>query len=338
MALDTFAPNTKQIKRDGNGLTGRLIAFPSSTNSFASNDLLLSKAFTIEFPAMPDSIEFARRAEYIVHTSQGLPDGVHAYKKTQPLKIPFSFSLHHNDRGYCPQGSLTILQIAARLHSFVLPINANSKDVEAHTKQNYDYKNGDDASTKDKAQGPFTISIDTVQSNNIYSPLTARLELIFVGSEDVGVSCNGYVEEVNVKLKGPFMRGPNNSFNLPTAADYSFVFVHHPGHGNARDFLSGLSAQTDAYAKDVRDRFFNTASMVALANYQGFEPPVAPKALETDTGTPSAKEADAKAASSFYFPPYGNDPAPIPNFTQPRWNRTPTTATSPFELQPQQKK
>jgi len=267
-----------------------LIAFPTTTGLLRinPNDQLLARAFSIEFPAMPDNIEFARRAEYVVHTNAALPDGVHAYKRTEPLKIPFNFRLHYNDH-YCPQGALTLLQIAARLHAFVLPISFNEKGTEARVKSNIDYRNVDDAAVQEKAQAPFTVDIDTTQQNKIFSPLTARLELIFADNNEVGVSCNGYVEEVNVKLNGPYMRGPNNSFNLPTSADYSFVFVHRPGHGNGRDFIRGFTAQVDAYASDVRDRFYNTANMTAIANYQGFEPPTQSStggSFDTNIGAP----------------------------------------------------
>lgn len=281
-----FTPNTAALHRGEKRLTGRLIAMPTAASASDLDDIRLAKAFSIDFPAMPDSIEFARRAEYVVQSSAVLPDGVHAYKKTDPLKIPFSFQLHHNDSAYCPQGALTLLQLAARLHAFVLPLNLNPNEAVASVRQVRDYRQGDDASVSAKAQTSFEVNFDKTQFNRIFSPLTARLELIFASSSDVGVSCNGYVEEVSVKLNGPFLRGPNNSFNLPTSANYSFTFVHRPSHGNARDFISGFSAQADAYAADVRDRFYNTADMVKLANYQGFEP--APASAATASATTQA--------------------------------------------------
>lgn len=287
----TFTPNVLPISRDGSRLTGRLIAFPTSKDAHRinPNDIRLARAFAIDFPAMPDSIEFARRAEYIVQTSFVMPDGIHAYKKTHPLRIPISFRLHYNDP-YCPQGALTLLHIAARLHAFVLPLSLNDKGVETAVKQNIDYRQNSDEDVKDKAQTPFAFKVlDQLQFNKIFSPLTARLELMFAAHSEAGVSCNGYVEEVNVKLNGPFMRGPDLSYNLPTSADYSFVFIHRPGHGNARDFIHGLSAQTDAYATDVRDRFYNTSDMTILANYQGFEPAPTTQQQATQQGVNSTR-------------------------------------------------
>jgi hypothetical protein len=86
----------------------------------------------INFPSMPDSIELARQAEYKVRTSFLMPDGIHVYKWTEPLIIPFSFGLHHSDAEYCgDEGPLALMKLAAKFESLVLPINNNAVAVSS---------------------------------------------------------------------------------------------------------------------------------------------------------------------------------------------------------------
>ena len=79
----------------------------------------------INFPAMPETIELARRANYtnMLANSPATPDGSHIYRSTDPLKIPIKFTAHSNDVEYTKEdGPVALLQIAARLHALTLPI------------------------------------------------------------------------------------------------------------------------------------------------------------------------------------------------------------------------
>ena len=80
---------------------------------------------SFDFPSMPDVVELARSADYYVNYSPVMPDGMHQYRGTKPLEIPLAFKLHAMDRTFCPYGALTLLQLAARLHSFVLPLTSD---------------------------------------------------------------------------------------------------------------------------------------------------------------------------------------------------------------------
>ena len=65
----------------------------------------------INFPAMPETIELLRTANYknLVRT-QGQPDGNHFYQNTEPLEIPLKFSVHAYDIGFTGvNGAVTLL-------------------------------------------------------------------------------------------------------------------------------------------------------------------------------------------------------------------------------------
>ncbi len=103
-------------------------------------------------------------------------------------------------------------------------------------------------------------------------PVTCRLELIFTDHDAPGIACIGYVREVSVKLNGPWLRGPGKSKNLPSSADFSFQFVHRPGHGNAFNVdTTDFDLQPQAYAQTVQQNFYNTRHLVQVANYKGLD-------------------------------------------------------------------
>jgi hypothetical protein len=269
---------------------GRLVSLSSTNDGVAdylssnrSNEA--SSSTVIAFPSMPEVIELAREADYRQTSAPYTPDGIHLYKKTNPLSIPISFSLHYQDP-FCSQGGLSLLLIAAKLHSLILPIN-NSADRSniGVTVGNY-YPSAATGATgsgkpptpsKDAAAPPTGGAEESIAFNNnsgqasTVFPPACLLDLISVGDRNgaPGIRCYGYVRSVNVKLKGPWMRGaieygPDGIRNVPTSAEFSFVFVHAPGFSNyfggtaSSPFqLSGLSA----FAQDVLGNLYNTVPL-----------------------------------------------------------------------------
>jgi hypothetical protein len=286
------------IQRDDTLLCGRLVALSTTRTALQVKqpltDTPFQNALSIDFPAMPDTIELMRTAEYKVLSNVVLPDGVHQYMKTNPLEIPFSFRLHAEDSDFCPQGALTLLQLAARLHSFILPISRGNKNstVSAHPAsttvltddtppQNTPAtpKPGAPDQGLQQAQADSNASAQTAitGANDVFNPVTCWLHLMFIDDNQPGISCIGYVKEVGVKLNGPWRRSVAGGFNLPTSGDFSFTFVHRPGHGNSNFAQSivpnSVALQPQAYANDVKDRLYNTRNLVVAANYTGLENP-----------------------------------------------------------------
>lgn len=275
------------IRRDDKLLCGRLVALPSSITHTQLKTIDDNAGFrniiSIDFPAMPDTLELARSADYLVNYNIVMPDGIHQYKGTKPLEIPVSFRLHSMDQQYCKKGALTLLQLAARMHSFVLPISTFNRGVliapQAPSTQTQPGGGKPPDAQLQAAASQETIYSVVGASNSkqggIFNPVTCWLHLMWVGNDQPGISAVGYVRDVKVKFNGPWLRGPSNSFNLPTSADFEFVFIHRPGHGNAQAFTSSQFPQTtaesgQAFADDVKETFYNTRDLVHAANYQGF--------------------------------------------------------------------
>lgn len=268
---------------------GRLMAIPT-TRSLQTVDL--DDQLAIYFPAMPDTIELNRTAEYLVHTSIVLPDGVHQYKKTFPLEIPFSFRLHSFDQEYCPNGAYTLLQLAARLHSFILPIDTSGGNVSIMAKAGAVNGTSEGQLEAKGVQPDGGLSIIPIGAQFVFNPVTLRLDLIFTESETPGISCIGYVKDVSVKLNGPWLRGPGKSFNLPSSGDFAFTFVHRPGHGNAFNLYnqtSELDTNPQAFAAVVKEKFYNTRSLAKIGSYQGLNNPAQP----AQTGAPQLQGGDS---------------------------------------------
>jgi hypothetical protein len=287
------------IRRDASfPFSGRLIAMPTTRSLRFDEGITLSNELSIDFPAMPDTIELIRAADYNVSVPINLADGVHQFKGTRPLEIPFSFRIHAFDQQYCPNGALTLLQLAARLHSFVAPIDTGQKAIPA--KAGKTASNSDPALEKNAAAPDGGAEMVSVIGNKIAPPVTCRLELIFTTQNGPGIACTGYVREVSAKLNGPWMRGPGKSANLPSSGDFSFVFVHHPGHGN-----SGIGDPGDifaqAYANVVKDRFYNTRQLAKSSSYQGLVDP--PPVFESTDSPPASPREIFQSVDSPPAPP-----------------------------------
>lgn len=285
------------IRRDDSLMYGRLVALPTTATALQVRQEALdphfSNAVSIDFPAMPDSIELARSAEYRVLTNVVLPDGVHQYMRTNPLEIPFSFRLHAEDSEYCTNGALSLLQLSSRLHSFILPISRGSSNgsIFAHAASTVVLKDdtapqntpaipasevSDAGAQEAQATGNANVQTAITGANTVYNPVACWLHLMFINDDQPGISCIGYVKEVSVKLNGPWRRSQSGGFNLPTSGDFSFTFVHRPGHGNSNfanaTVPNSVSLQPQAYANDVKSRLYNTRNLVLAANYEGFSP------------------------------------------------------------------
>lgn len=253
---------------------GRLVSLPTTTAGASAPGA--AEALSVDFPAMPDTIELARGTDYFVSSNIFMPDGIHQYKGTKPLEIPFSFQLHAMDDVFCPNGSYTLMQVAARLHSFTLPLDASGGNTTAYAKAGKSDEAADTNLEHNSASASDVRGLVTVGADKIFMPVTCRLELIFTDDDAPGIACTGYVREVSVKLKGPWLRGPGKSYNLPSAGDFSFVFVHLPGQriGNSLNRESDvfMNRQPQAYAHDVKDKFYNTRAL-AEAPSTGFDVP-----------------------------------------------------------------
>jgi len=280
MVIQTSA-NLQAINRGKKSypFCGRLIVMDNSNTRTTSD---FSKAFSIDFPAMPEQIELARKAEYRVAVNMVMPDGIHQYMSTSPMKIPFSFKIHHGDSEYCTEGPLTLLKLAARFHALVTPLGDSGIAVDVANEAPITDGGTPDPGAKgvgtDAAvnQGAGKSTADTNSGRNTnpsYSstnrtdpPVVVRLQLITTLIDGPGINCTGYVEDVKVVLFGPWLRGPGVSQNLPSAGEYSFTFVHRPGHGNFFSNKSGgaaVAVQAQAYAQFIRERLYNSADLTA---------------------------------------------------------------------------
>lgn len=284
---------------------GRLISISSYEQVQSLRNLMNGEqaagAVIINFPSMPDAIDLARRATYYVKSFFSMPDGFHQYQYTDPLRIPFSFKLHAFDHEYCPQGGLTILDIAAKLHALQLPLGRTGAAVATR-------QTGPDPAPSQSQGAAGTIgswfgfgprtseqqltaaqtasSSDTVHisadDGSVSYPVAVLLDLIYAGSDAPGISCVGYIEDVNARLLGPWLTPPGSGYkNIPTSLEASFTFVHRPSHGNkpaiSKVTMGGAAvdaveaANVNAYADDVKDRLYNTIHLVTGdAGYRGF--------------------------------------------------------------------
>lgn len=262
---------------DAPSVNGRLVTLTNFSRESGlnqlRNDATIQNAIVLNFPSMPDSVELARKAVYATHPLYLSPDGAVAwYQYTEPLRIPFSFKLHAFDHEYCPQGALTLLDIAAKLHSMVLPIGERgtsttaTKTAGAATGKSTAEQNLS-LSADDPASRSFSITSDA-STANVRPPVSVMLDLIYAGSDAPGISCVGYLEEVRVVLNGPWLTPPGSgNKNLPTSIDASFVFIHRPSHTNSKE---SAQVSVSALADDVKDRLYNTLHLVNATSYQGY--------------------------------------------------------------------
>lgn len=274
-------PSSAQLARASFPFAGRLIVLESGHTTGYDPFAGLSSFVAINFPMMPESLELARSVEYLVVNSQVMPDGIHQYKSTQPLSIPVSFKLHAFDKEFCPQGALSLLQLASLLHSFSLPLSSTGGStplrVTVAQSQPQATPKGETDSIVNRAQSadnPYNVSPES--GADFFPPVTLRLELVFVDENNPGIICTGYVKDVRVRLNGPFLRGPAQSYNLPTSADYEFTFVHVPGYGNNFSIAANTTGQDatmgQAFATDVKNKFYNSVDITRVSDrsFKGF--------------------------------------------------------------------
>ena len=136
------------------------------------------------------------------------------------------------DRTYCPYGAVTLLQLAARLHSFVLPLTEDGStgaQISPLTVQGLSDQN---KTSPQKAQpqatgGQTDYVVDKAKNVNVYRldlkngrigvpfpPVTCLLNLIWVSEDQPGIACIGYVRDVRAKLMGPWLRGPTGEYQF----------------------------------------------------------------------------------------------------------------------------
>lgn len=242
----------------------------------------IANAIVVNIPSMPDTIDLVRSARYKVTSHFAAPDGIHLYQGTDPLEIPFSFELHAFDEEYCDQGAMSLLQIGAWLHALALPIDVrNRAAISARTLGASANENGADNSDSgiDKRSNETQVSLNIDQNSPLPTfPVACKLDLIYTGDRSPGISCVGYVKEVKVTLKGPWLNTPNPLHHgLPSSAEYSFTFVHRPGHTNnflTSEFSAGnfdLGVQLNAYADNIKNEFYNTISVTSQAENLSFK-------------------------------------------------------------------
>jgi hypothetical protein len=270
------------LKRNSYPACGRLIILQSVGNR-PLNDENWTENYqgmaSINFPAMPETIELVRKTDYMVSSNFAFPDGIHQYKATQPLTIPIKFKLHAFDREYCPKGVLSLLQVAAEMHALTLPISPEDVKITVGEAAPDGVAPSGKTNTEvaKSADGPSSLAgqLDQ-QTYNIFPPPTCYLELIITDRESPGIACIGYVSEASVTLHGPWMKGSGIAQNLPTMGEFSFTFVHHPGHGNAynygqKNFYNQGQSEKQAYARTVRNRLYNTHHLLTNANFRGID-------------------------------------------------------------------
>lgn len=308
-------------KRKDGAMCGRLVSLASAdtlTSGVNSNNLRttnpLRRSIAIEFPAMPDEFTLKRSALYTESPSVYNPDGLHTFTGVNPLHIDFSFRLHQADRVYCPNGPYTLLEVAAYLHAMLLPVQTGS--VNQNDTAAYGAEVAGDSSTNDSPaleEKSKRSVVASVLQRAIARPTTCQLELMETGPNRAGILCRGYVKDVSVRFLGPFLRGKGNIYNLPTAAEYSFTFVHVPGYQNAAAFDPGGMYQ--ALSATVRDRLYNTRDLVkdgAMA-YQGIEDIPAPENGPIPLMTlPVQANPNIPTLPSFPLNPFGLGPTNPP--------------------------
>lgn len=279
--MATPTPTTQLLRPKSYPYCGRLIVLETGRTQNYDPFAGLSAYTAINFPAMPDSIELARSVDYLTVNSQVMPDGIHQYRWTNPLSIPFSFKLHSFDKDYCPRGARSLLEIAALLHAMTAPISASGQATKVAVTAGQKLP-GETPANDANAQAARAVDSDasyrvTPQAGADFSPpVTVRLELIFVDEGAPGIVCNGYLKDVKAKLNGPWLRGPNRSQNLPTSGDFEFTFVHAPGYGNnfsiASNTLGKDATMAQAYAHDLKTGLYNTRELALISerDYKGF--------------------------------------------------------------------
>jgi hypothetical protein len=277
MAVTSVDAGSLDYRRPGR-IQGRLVGLANNLQgvrdwlaSGQKASVSTSGMTVISFPAMPEVLDLARQAEYLVAPVYMNPDGIHVYKDTKPLEIPVSFSLSIHDRDYCRHGALTLLATAAKLHTLVLPISmqasgkdrcttsqqvgstyqafAQAKSFESQSKElplgttppktKANTANSVDPKATEVTQDQnLTAPISTMnQLSSTYPPVAVLLDLISDGRDaeiSMGVTCVGYINSVRTRFKGPWLQ-PSTPLgkNMPSKLEVEFTFVHYPSYTNS---------------------------------------------------------------------------------------------------------
>ncbi len=249
----------------------------------------------INFPCMPDTIELARKANYKnVLTSPITPDGLHLYDYTEPLSIPISFSLHGYDRNYCQAaGPLMLLSLAAKLHALTLPLHQggllNLTPLAAAVEPRKEGETISEAETTQIANSAFIANGVPFKNPTGFTngkstgarfayPPPCSLNIMMAqlggsrgsvnesndGVRSLGINCIGFITDARVVFKGPWLQGSfgeDGIRNLPSEAEFSFTFIHQPGHTNFIGNFGVGSAILTTTARDIYQRLYNTADL-----------------------------------------------------------------------------
>lgn len=219
-------------------------------------------AIVIYLPHLPESLDLGRENTYETTNNLAMPDGLWIYQHTSPLELPLAFSLHAFD-DLCPEGGKTLLSIAAKLSSLELPAKNDTIYMESKKVPKEKPANKRESLEKDRANAKKKLEAVTKQAPDNYPnfPPACSLRLIKAGASGLGIDCVGFIKSVKVSLHAPFLQTEDpDAFNIPSAATYSFTFVHNPSYTNNL----GSGAQVHAFAPDVLKYFYNTKHLASM--------------------------------------------------------------------------
>lgn len=264
-----------------------------STN-FLAGETEAAGQVVINFPCMPDTLELARRANYYNAVQSPItPDGFHVYKSTDPLTIPVSFTLNAFDTDYCGEaGPLVLLSIAAKLHALAMPI-APSKDTTALAPYNpaSPPPNGatEASQRQDNSLQIGSGNFEVPAKSHFFFPPACALQIVLAqvgggpgqtalsndGIRSIGINCVGFITDVRVVFKAPWLQGSFSSDgvrNMPSAAEYHFTFTHQPGYTNnvqGGNFSGAAPTLITTTARDIYERLYNTIDIRNNVRYAG---------------------------------------------------------------------
>jgi len=232
---------------------------------------------------MPETIELAREATYLMNNSMVFPDGLPMYQRTDSLRIPLKFKLSAMDEEYNVRGPATLLHIAAQLQSLTLPLFAGSVRIQvagvpagdpidpklegtvrAQAFSDQAIKNLTGGTLATAVVGSVEEAAKRINDNlgEMVFPAACVLDLMSTQGDlrnwAPGIRCRGFIERVSILMSGPWLSGKaDGPRNLPSSAEYSFTFVHAPNYVNA---WSKAKAYTpvQALAPDVMGLLYNT--------------------------------------------------------------------------------
>ena len=129
---------------------------------------------------------------------------------------------------------------------------------------------------------------------SVWFPTPCILDILFAkwGGVEYGLCCVGFVENVKVVLRGPWLQGSTSSTggsnggsmdelrNLPSVVDYEFTFIHQPGYTNqfqggtigadtSTQSAAGSSMALQVMANDVYQRLYSQSKLDQLVMAKG---------------------------------------------------------------------